>query len=77
MLNLSFSLSQDGLEEYTYIVFSIILAAAIVFIFFFVPETKNKTFDEIANSIAFGRAKGEQKSYAFGDESEPMGNSKL
>ena len=68
---------QDGLGEYTYIVFSIVLAAAIVFIFFFVPETKNKTFDEIANSIAFGRAKGEHKSYAFGDESEPMGNSKL
>ena len=73
----SFFLLQDGLEEYTYIVFSVILAASIVFIFFFVPETKNKTFDEIANSIAFGRAKGEHKSYAFSDESEPMDNSKV
>jgi SP family facilitated glucose transporter-like MFS transporter 1 len=69
---------QDGLKEYTYLVFCVILAGAIVFIFFFVPETKNKTFDEIANSLAFGRARGEQKSYAFGDESEPaMANSKL
>lgn len=69
---MEFFFFQDGLQEYTYIVFSIILAAAIVFIFFFVPETKNKTFDEIANSIAFGRARGAEKKYAVDQESIPM-----
>ncbi|XP_076451529.1 solute carrier family 2, facilitated glucose transporter member 3-like [Babylonia areolata] len=77
ILMMIFPSMKDGMGEYTYVVFSVILGAAIVFIFFFVPETKNKTFDEIANSIAFGRAKGEQKSYAFGDENEPMSNSKV
>lgn len=77
ILMLLFPFMKDGLNEYTYLVFCVILAGAIVFIFFFVPETKNKTFDEIANSIAFGRAKGEQKSYAFSDEAEPMGNTKV
>ncbi|KAK7093689.1 solute carrier family 2, facilitated glucose transporter member 1-like [Littorina saxatilis] len=77
ILMLVFPFMKDGMGEYTYIVFSIILAAAIVFIFFFVPETKNKTFDEIANSIAFGRAKGPSQSYAFDDEAAPMGNSKV
>ncbi|PVD36656.1 hypothetical protein C0Q70_03642 [Pomacea canaliculata] len=72
ILMLIFPFMKDGLQEYTYIVFSIILAAAIVFIFFFVPETKNKTFDEIANSIAFGRARGAEKKYAVDQESIPM-----
>lgn len=76
ILMLVFPFMRDGLQEYTYVVFSVILGASIIFIFFFVPETKNKTFDEIANSIAFGRAKGTQKSYAFGDE-ELMSNSKV
>ncbi|KAL8601881.1 hypothetical protein ACOMHN_020616 [Nucella lapillus] len=77
ILLLVFPFMRDGMGEYTYLVFCVILAAAIVFIFFFVPETKNKTFDEIANSIAFGRAQGATKSYAFGDENEPMSNSKV
>lgn len=77
ILMLLFPFMKDALNEYTYLVFCVVLAGAIVFIFFFVPETKNKTFDEIANSIAFGRAKGEHKSYAFGDEAEPMENSKV
>lgn len=51
-----------------------ILVAAIIFIVIFVPETKNKTFDEIARSIAVGRAK---KSNTYspddGEEMQPMG----
>lgn len=68
---------QDGLQEYTYVVFAVILAGSVVFIFFFVPETKNKTFDEIANSIAFGRAKGQTKNYAMAEDKQPMATSKV
>ncbi|KAH9510278.1 Solute carrier 2, facilitated glucose transporter member 3 [Bulinus truncatus] len=76
ILMLTFPFLKDGLGAYVYILFSIVLAFAIVFIFFFVPETKNKTFDEVANSIAFGKARGQQKSYPV-DENEPMQNSKV
>ena len=69
---------QDGLKEFVYIPFSVVLVLAITFIFFLVPETKNRTFDEIANSIAFGgRAKGDSKAYEVNDETEPMGNSSV
>ena len=70
---------QDGLGAYTYLLFTAILVGAIAFIFFFVPETKNKTFDEIAASIAFGRARGQTKNYKFdeNDETTPMDNSKV
>lgn len=73
------SVTQDGLQEFVYILFSIILAVAIVFIFFLVPETKNKTFDEIANSISFGgKARGKGKAYGVNsDENEPMSTSKV
>ncbi|KAK0061229.1 solute carrier family 2 facilitated glucose transporter member 1 [Biomphalaria pfeifferi] len=67
-LMLTFPFLKDGLGAYVYILFSIVLAFAIAFIFFFVPETKNKTFDEIANSIAFGKARGQQKSFNVDDE---------
>lgn len=67
---------QKGIGPYTYIIFIVILVASIIFIVIFVPETKNKTFDEIAQSIAFGR---QSKSSAFGQDAEelqPMGDSK-
>ncbi|XP_059140307.1 solute carrier family 2, facilitated glucose transporter member 1-like [Physella acuta] len=78
ILMLTFPFLKDGLEEFVYILFSIILALAIVFIFFFVPETKNKTFDEVANSISLGgRAQGKDKKYSVNDENEPMSVSKV
>ncbi|BFZ23720.1 hypothetical protein BsWGS_26759 [Bradybaena similaris] len=80
ILMLAFPFLKDGLEEFVYLLFSIVLALAIAFIFFFVPETKNKTFDEIANSISLGgRAKGKEKAYGINsnEESEPMNTSKV
>lgn len=67
------------MNEFVYLLFCIILGGAIVFIFFFVPETKNKTFDEVANSIALGgRAGGKGKAYGINsDENEPMSTSKV
>lgn len=42
------------MQGYVYLPFIGILIAAIVFIFFKVPETKNRTFDEIAATITRG-----------------------
>ena len=68
-----FSLLQKGIEEYTYIIFVVILIASIVFIFFFVPETKNRSFEEVVASIGFGR-KGRQPAFGEnGEEMQPMG----
>ncbi|GFS09117.1 solute carrier family 2, facilitated glucose transporter member 1 [Elysia marginata] len=77
-LMLTFPFLEDGLKEFVYIPFSVVLILAITFIFFLVPETKNRTFDEIASSIAFGgRAHGESKGYEVNDETEPMDTSKV
>lgn len=73
ILMLTFRFIQKGIEEYTYIIFVVILIASIVFIFFFVPETKNRTFDDIAASIAFGRAKKQPAFGEDGEEMQPMG----
>ncbi|XP_005103578.2 solute carrier family 2, facilitated glucose transporter member 1 [Aplysia californica] len=79
ILMLTFPFLQEGLEEFVYILFMVVLVIAIVFIFFFVPETKNKTFDEIANSISLGgRARGQGRAYGVNsDELAPMDTSKV
>ncbi|XP_076472467.1 solute carrier family 2, facilitated glucose transporter member 3-like [Babylonia areolata] len=72
ILSLIFPFMKDGLQEYTYIVFSVILAAAIVFIFFLVPETKSKTFDQIANTISVRRRSGARNGSTGAGEAIPM-----
>ena len=65
---------QDALEEFVYVLFMVIVSGAIVFIFFFVPETKNKTFREIAELISPGRrSKGRGGQYGRdSEELQPM-----
>jgi len=71
-LLLTFPFLKDALQEFVYVLFMVIISIAIVFIFFFVPETKNKTFNEVANSIALGgRAKGRRDRYDT-EEMKPM-----
>ncbi|KAL8597083.1 hypothetical protein ACOMHN_057572 [Nucella lapillus] len=77
ILSLVFPFMKDGLQEYTYIVFSVILAAAITFIFFFVPETKTRTFDEIANSISIRRRTRSPPTLGRDGEEEPIGITKV
>lgn len=55
ILNLIFRFMQKAMLGYVYLPFIGILIGAIVFIFFKVPETKNRTFDEIAATITRGR----------------------
>lgn len=54
ILLLTFPFLQTSMGPYTFIIFIVILTIAIIFIFFFVPETKNKTFEEIAQILAAG-----------------------
>ncbi|XP_060075926.1 solute carrier family 2, facilitated glucose transporter member 1-like [Ylistrum balloti] len=56
-LMLVFRFMQDAMQGYVYLPFIVILALAVVFITIMVPETKNRTFDEIAAQIGIGRGK--------------------
>jgi hypothetical protein len=47
-------LFQTALENYTFLPFSVFLAIFWVFTYKKVPETKNKTFDEIATLFRIG-----------------------
>lgn len=48
---------QLGLEQYCFLVFMVICILVAVYIFFIIPETKNKTFLEIENEFKNGRKK--------------------
>lgn len=45
---------QETLKEYTFIIFLVFMIGFIVFVYFLVPETKNKTFEEIASQFQPG-----------------------
>jgi len=51
---------QKAADEYTFIVFIVLLAGFVVFIILLVPETKNKSFEEIASQ--YSKAKSPSKS---------------
>lgn len=68
ILNLIFRFMQKAMLGYVYLPFIVILIGAIVFIFFKVPETKNRTFDEIAATITRGR----KAKAPFDDSGEEM-----
>jgi hypothetical protein len=42
----------------TYLVFLFIIILCVLFVIFFVPETKNRTIDDIARDLAFGSGTG-------------------
>ena len=49
-----------------------ILIASIVFIYFFVPETKNRSFDDIATLISLINVRTVKKKQPFHEDGEEM-----
>ena len=45
---------QSKAKEYTFAIFVVLLVIFVLFVYFFVPETKNKTFEEIAAKFSPG-----------------------
>ena len=51
---LSFEMIQAVTKEYTFLIFLVFMIGFTLFVFFLVPETKNKTFEEIASQFQPG-----------------------
>lgn len=45
---------QELLKGYVYLPYLVVVAVCWVVFFLFMPETKNRTFDEVARDLAFG-----------------------
>jgi len=42
----------NAIGAYTFLIFLILIIIFVIFVYFFVPETKNRTFDEIATELS-------------------------
>ncbi|KAJ8303571.1 hypothetical protein KUTeg_019967 [Tegillarca granosa] len=70
ILLLIFRFMQRAMKGFVYVPFIVVLVISLVYIYYLVPETKNKTFEEIAASLSFGRKK--RKPYKNGTNSEEL-----
>lgn len=54
IIAISFEAIQAELTHFTFLLFLGLMVVFVVFVYFLVPETKNKTFEEIAHQFAPG-----------------------
>ena len=64
--------AQKNVQENVYIIFATIIIGSVAFFYFYLPETKNRTFDDIADSVAYWRPKRSNMVEETGEESLPM-----
>ena len=50
VIHLVLSILQAGLGDYSFLPFTVLLALSWVFLFKFLPETKNRTFEDITSA---------------------------
>ena len=62
----SFFLLQQSIDAYTFLVFMVFCLVTTVFVFFFVPETKGKTFEEVVKG--FRGEKNRQQGYEMNEK---------
>ena len=60
------------MQEYAYVIFAIVIVSSGVFFFVFLPETKNRTFDDIADSVAYWRPKRPNMVEEIGEEMQSL-----
>ncbi|XP_053084734.1 solute carrier family 2, facilitated glucose transporter member 11b isoform X2 [Pangasianodon hypophthalmus] len=61
-ISMVFPFTVNGLQQFCFLVFLVICSLVATFIFFFVPETKNKTFLEIQSELSRKRTRVSQVS---------------
>jgi len=54
VVGISFELIQRAIDEFVFLIFLILMIGFTTFVFFLVPETKNKTFEEISSAFRTG-----------------------
>lgn len=64
------------MKGYVYLPFLIIVVICWVFFFFFMPETKNRSFDEVARDLAFGSVVVGRRTTRLGVSSVAKGEEK-
>ena len=71
IIALTFELVQKAIKEFTFVVFLVLMIGFTIFVFFKVPETKNKTFEEIADKFMPGEKIEVEEVFDDDDETSP------
>lgn len=71
VVGITFTFIQESIDAYTFLVFMSFCILTTIFVFFFVPETKGKTFDEIISLFKGGAHKNQGFEMKDNEEEKP------